>query len=100
MAFHDIDGKCCYIKSKCLPSMKQGVYEQWVCMLQQDPSQSSRQTAPVQLGLVKDAPMLRPFCLHLMPVPLPMLKVMVIQHVHHGHVSGVNQENGNYLQNG
>ncbi|KAL5021555.1 hypothetical protein ScPMuIL_000710 [Solemya velum] len=37
MAFHDIDGKCCYIKSKCLPSMKQGVYEQWVCMLQQDP---------------------------------------------------------------
>ncbi|KAH3784739.1 hypothetical protein DPMN_162706 [Dreissena polymorpha] len=42
--------KHCYIRSKCYPSMQQGVYEQWILMTKENPLKLSWHTAHALRG--------------------------------------------------
>lgn len=44
--------KLCYIRSKCFPSMQQGVYEQWLLVTKQEPFQVAKANCTCPAGSV------------------------------------------------
>ena len=46
------DSELCYVRSKCYPSMKKGVYEQWLLLSKRDPFRVEKAGRTCPAGLV------------------------------------------------
>ena len=46
------DSELCYVRSKCYPSMKKGVYEQWLLLSKRDPFRVEKAGCTCPAGLV------------------------------------------------
>jgi hypothetical protein len=46
-----VNDNCCYIRSKCFPSTKQGTYAQWILMTRQAPYRIHKTNCLCPLGV-------------------------------------------------